>query len=109
MCAVLSLSLLCSCTQEGKSEPKTYETETITETTTDYEDIETTVSPEPMGTAEKKSHSYGVAKNGVAHDISKNAQKYFESNNFKAFCLDTKSQKKVLYLTFDCGYENGYI
>ena len=70
MCAVLSLSLLCSCTQEGKSEPKTYETETITETTTDYEDIETTVSPEPMGTADKKSHSYGVAKNGVAHDIS---------------------------------------
>ena len=35
-------------------------------------------------------------------------QKYFEENNFNAFCLDTKSKDKVLYLTFDCGYENGY-
>lgn len=109
LCAVLSLTLLCSCTkEEGKPKPKIYETETITETTTDYEEIETTVSPEPMGATDKKSHSYGVAKNGIANDISINAQKYFESNNFKAFCLDTKSQNKVLYLTFDCGYENGY-
>ena len=33
---------------------------------------------------------------------------YFDENKFKAFCLDTKSKDKVLYLTFDCGYENGY-
>lgn len=56
----------------------------------------------------KQSHSYGVAKNGEAHEISKNAQEYFERNSFNAFCLDTKSEKKTLYLTFDCGYENGY-
>ncbi len=73
---------------------------------------ETSVSPEPMAensfSNEKKSHSYGVAKNGKANEISINAQKYFEENNFNAFCLDTKSKEKVLYLTFDCGYENGY-
>ena len=82
--------------------------ETKTETITQYEEPETSVSPEPMGATSKKSHSYGVAKNGVANEISINAQKYFETNNFKAFCLDTKSENKVLYLTFDCGYENGY-
>lgn len=108
-CTVLSLTLLCSCTkQEMNSKQGLSETETKTEIVTQYEEPETSVSPEPMGRNDKKSHSYGVAKNGVANDISINAQKYFETNNFKAFCLDTKSQKKVLYLTFDCGYENGY-
>lgn len=56
---------------------------------------------------EKKEHSYGVAKNGEPHDISKTAQKYFESTGYKAVCYDTKSSEKVLYLTFDCGWENG--
>ena len=27
---------------------------------------------------------------------------------YHALALDTKSTQKVLYLTFDCGYENGY-
>lgn len=56
----------------------------------------------------KKSHSYGVAKNGEANIISKNAQKYFDDKGLNAFCLDNKSKNKVVYLTFDCGYENGY-
>ena len=103
----ISLTLLCSCAKkEIKVLPEIPETKT--ETITQYEEPETSVSPEPMGATSKKSHSYGVAKNGVANEISINAQKYFETNNFKAFCLDTKSENKVLYLTFDCGYENGY-
>lgn len=57
---------------------------------------------------EKHGYGYGVAKNGQPHEISKNNQAYFETNNFNALCLDTKSTEKVLYLTFDCGYENGY-
>ncbi len=56
---------------------------------------------------EKKEHSYGVAKNGEPHEISKTAQKYFESTGYKAVCYNTKSAEKVLYLTFDCGWENG--
>lgn len=54
------------------------------------------------------THSYGVAKNGQPNNISVNAQKFFDSKGYDAFCLDTKSTEKVLYLTFDCGYENGY-
>ncbi len=54
------------------------------------------------------SHSYGVAKNEIPHDISKNFQKHFDEMNFDAVCLDTKTEEKVVYLTFDCGYENGY-
>ncbi len=56
---------------------------------------------------EKKEHSFGVAGNGIPHDISKSAQEYFESTGYKAICYDTKSAEKVLYLTFDCGWENG--
>lgn len=57
---------------------------------------------------EKKGYGFGVAKDGKPNDISVNNQKYFDENNFNAFCLDTVSSEKVLYLTFDCGYENGY-
>ena len=57
---------------------------------------------------EKISHSYGVAKNEVANDISFNSQKHFDDGNFRALTLDTNSQDKVLYLTFDVGYDNGY-
>lgn len=52
-------------------------------------------------------HSYGVAKNGKPHEISVNTQSFFDGKNYNAICYDTKTAKKVLYLTFDCGWENG--
>lgn len=57
---------------------------------------------------EKISHSFGVAKNETAHEISQNSQKYFSDNNFNAITLDTVTEEKVVYLTFDVGYDNGY-
>lgn len=57
---------------------------------------------------ERIEHSFGVAKNGTPHQNSVGAQNFFESKGYKAVCYDTKSTKKVLYLTFDCGWENGY-
>ncbi len=54
------------------------------------------------------SHSFGAAKDGKPHQISIDNQKFFDDGNYDAVCLDTKTDKKVLYLTFDCGYENGY-
>ena len=56
----------------------------------------------------KISHAYGVAKNETANDISINNQKYFENGQFDAITLDLKTDKKVVYLTFDVGYDNGY-
>lgn len=53
-------------------------------------------------------HSYGVATDEKAHSISVNNQQFFDNGGYNALCLDTKTQEKVLYLTFDCGYENGY-
>ena len=113
MCVTLLLSLLTSCKALN-----TPDYEKITENTTEAitgnneNAPETSVIPEPMAektlSTEKIAHSYGVARNGVANEISINAQQYFDSNNFNAFCLDTKTEEKVLYLTFDCGYENGY-
>ncbi len=57
---------------------------------------------------EKVGYSYGVAKDGKPHATSVNNQKYFTDNGYNALCLDTTAADKVLYLTFDCGYENGY-
>lgn len=50
------------------------------------------------------NHSYGASKNGIPHEISVNNQAFYEK--YGAKCLDT-SGEKVIYLTFDCGYENG--
>lgn len=67
--------------------------------------------PDPENTrglsTEKISHSYGVAKDGKPNSISVNFQKMFDDKGWNAVCLDNKSKEKVLYLTFDCGYENG--
>ena len=82
----------------------------VTEATTLPE--ETTAQSKPVAqpsglSTKKREHSYGVAKDGKPHNISVEAQKYFESLGVNAFCLDTKTEEKVLYLTFDCGWENG--
>lgn len=53
---------------------------------------------------ETHNHSYGVSKDGVPHEISVNNQKLYEK--YGGICLDTNGEK-VIYLTFDCGYENG--
>lgn len=55
-----------------------------------------------------REHSYGVASDEKPHNISVANQQFFDERGFDAVCLDTKSEEKVLYLTFDCGYENGY-
>ena len=57
---------------------------------------------------QKIEHAYGVAKNSEPHQISVDSQKFFESKKYKAVTYDTKTKEKVLYLTFDCGYDNGY-
>ena len=57
---------------------------------------------------EKIAHAYGVAKDETPNDISVNSQKHFEDGNFRALTLDNKSEEKVVYLTFDVGYDNGY-
>lgn len=53
-------------------------------------------------------HSYGVATEEKPHAISINNQQFFNEKGFDAVCYDSKTEDKVLYLTFDCGYENGY-
>ena len=50
----------------------------------------------------KVSHSHGPASDGKAHYTVVEFQKNME--RYGAFTLDT-SGEKVLYLTFDCGYE----
>ncbi len=64
------------------------------------------IDPENMrGLSTKEmNHSFGVSTGGVPHEISVNNQKMYEK--YSGLCLDT-SGEKVIYLTFDCGYENG--
>lgn len=50
-------------------------------------------------------YSYGVAKDGKPNQISIDHQAYFDSHDRAALTLDNISEEKVLYLTFDNGYE----
>ena len=51
-------------------------------------------------------YSFGVGKNGSPPAQSLRNQAKFDK--FGALAIDTQSPGKVLHLTFDCGYENGY-
>lgn len=51
----------------------------------------------------KICHSHGPASGGKAHYTVVEFQKTFDKYN--ALTLDEKSSEKVLYLTFDCGWE----
>ncbi len=51
----------------------------------------------------KKEHSHGPASGGKAHDTVEAFQDTFD--RFGALTLDRTSGEKVLYLTFDCGWE----
>lgn len=55
---------------------------------------------------ERKGFSFGVAKDGAPHNQSVINQQTFDAfENVQALALDTKTQEKVMYLTFDNGYE----
>lgn len=62
------------------------------------------VTKAPDGISDKRlSHSHGPASGGKAHFTVKEFQDTFDK--YGALTLDRKSDEKVLYLTFDCGYE----
>lgn len=70
-------------------------------------EISFTVKPERSDIALSSSpvsHSHGPASGGEPHYTVVEFQKSFE--RFGAFTLDTNAKEKVLYLTFDCGYEH---
>lgn len=50
-------------------------------------------------------YGFGVGKNGVPPAQSLNNQKIF--NKYDALAIEVNPAGKPLYLTFDCGYENG--
>ncbi len=56
---------------------------------------------------EKICHSFGISENGKPHQISVDSQNFFEQKGYDAVTY-SKKKGKNLYLTFDCGYENGY-
>lgn len=98
-------------TTAGQTEEKT-STEAATQATTVPHSVSPVTKPASSSSSggfstKRREHSYGVAKNGKPHSISVDNQAYFDSVNKGAFCLDTKTPEKVLYLTFDCGWENG--
>lgn len=53
---------------------------------------------------EKCSHSHGPASGGKPHHTVEEFQDTFDE--YYAVTLDRVSKEKVLYLTFDCGYEH---
>lgn len=53
----------------------------------------------------RQDFSYGVAKDGKPHNVTVNNQKRFDDYGTNALAWDNKTEEKVLYLTFDCGYK----
>ena len=53
----------------------------------------------------KYDFSFGAASNGKPHHITVDNQNRFDRYGTNALAWDNKSNEKVLYLTFDCGYE----
>lgn len=53
----------------------------------------------------KHSFSFGAAKDGKPHSITIDNQAIFDRFGTNALAWDNKTSSKVLYLTFDCGYE----
>ena len=111
----LCVVALCGCT------PKTADSRSETDAAATTEKYDTFTGKAPLkavhftvsdpqnsrGLATKKiAHSFGVASDGEPHEIAKQSQKYFDDNKVNAITYDTRGEK-VLYLTFDCGYENG--
>ncbi len=54
---------------------------------------------------QRVNFSFGVASNGRPNQITVNNQAYFDRLGFDTLTWDNRTQGKVLYLTFDCGYE----
>ena len=55
---------------------------------------------------QKFGFAFGVASGGVPHNMSiENQTKFDGMQNVSALALDTKTPEKVMYLTFDNGYE----
>lgn len=51
-------------------------------------------------------YGFGVASNGQPSSVMVELQKKFNSmSNCRVMGYDSKAQEKVIYLTFDCGYE----
>ncbi len=90
-----------SSTQEIITEPVTVR-QALSQFTYTVEDAE---NSRGLSTV-KHGFSFGVAKGGVAHSQSFINQQTFDSfANVDALALDTKTQEKIMYLTFDNGYE----
>lgn len=68
-------------------------------------------APDPENTrglsTKRIDHSFGVPKNEQPNAISVNGQETLRKMGSKAVIYDANTQEKVLYLTFDCGFENG--
>lgn len=118
---ILMLFLLSSCGVADETKSQTKATDNAAATTKKQSKTYTGFVPMPLIdlvaddpentkglSTQKIEHAYGVAKDEKPHSISVESQKYFENNKSKAVTYDTVSKEKVLYLTFDCGYENGY-
>ena len=75
--------------------------EPLPETALDLSGMRTGLSKETI------EHSFGVAKDEKPHSISVEAQKRFDENGLDAVVYDSRATEKTLFLTFDCGYDNG--
>lgn len=116
----LCLSLLAGCKMQDEGQPQTTTPAVNAAASSAKAKSDTGRKPlptvtftahDPQNTAglptKKIAFSYGVAKDGKPSEQTVANQAFFDEKGYRALAYDNKSTDKVIYLTFDCGYENG--
>ena len=98
-----------STTKEPETEEPTTEEPTTEEPTTETPTVPVVPELPASGlSTESVNFSYGIGSNEQVPAASYNAQLHFNDlakYGIQAVSYDSKTTEKVLYLTFDCGYE----
>lgn len=53
-------------------------------------------------------HNWYIVRNRDHKKVHGGVPSGWKFSDYDAYYMNTKTRKKVIYLTFDCGYENGY-
>lgn len=103
---ILALSTLAGCGFPKEEMTENFPKETLTDTEIDEAVKRDEISDEVFVNVENKSFGWGIKKNkGSEPDVPDNLKELLR--NYNSFYMDER-REKVLYLTFDEGYENGY-
>ena len=92
--------------QEKTTEATTSTTETVTEATTQASTEAVAQASGEYGSYNNTKYSWWFVRNDT--HTTPGCQRDFDISQYHAYYVNQNAGDNVIYLTFDCGYENGY-